>query len=201
MSPQIQVEKWCRGKRSNWLLGLGSYFHLSFSFWLHITSAFLQLISSCSFLSQGECAINYSKSEVFCTYFFSSASFPPSLLIAIKHNEETIRNNNLLFMDKPSILVLQPWKCVNCGKPSTEHLKSKIPLWTSASTLLSRRSYQSRVTSWLLHQHQITAEITAWVPSPARHLLEGRRAKVLPPQRISSDAAAFVHHHPRRLKV
>lgn len=53
--------------------------------------------------SKGVFAINFGKSKMFCKCLFLPIAYP---LVVIKYSEEVIRNNILLFMEKPSFLVL-----------------------------------------------------------------------------------------------
>lgn len=148
MSPHVQVEKLLQGKKIKLASGFRNVFSPVFLFLIVHHLSFLTVNLILLLLESRGVHHRLQQEQSVLQMFLPSASFPPLLLIVIKHNEESIRNNILLLMDKPSILVLEPWECVNSGKPSGKHPKSKTPLWTTVSTLFSCFSYWSSVTSW-----------------------------------------------------
>lgn len=129
MSPHIQVEKCCRGKRSNWCLALESYFHLSFWFWLHITSAFLHLISSHFFWVKDH---RLQQEQSVLQMFLPSPFFHLQILIIIKDNEETIRNSVLLLW-----INHQFWYYSPGNVSALENQVLRIPLHHSLHTAFS----------------------------------------------------------------
>lgn len=182
----------------------GIIFSPVFLFPLHITSAFLELISFHSFFSQRGCAIDYSRSKAFCKCFFL---LPPSFLPKRGQNKESIRMKNLSEAVFFCLWINHRFWCCSPGNVSA--LENRTGSIFSIRHLFEPqlpRSFLAAATEalWPPTCWTSTKSLLRALPAsqPCQALAGGRQSwKLQHPQRISWHAAAFICHHPRRPKV